>query len=134
MLSTINRLISKYSFHERVTIIPEIQKPTLYEYMLDSNIYMQLSYQESFGIGPIEAFSFYNKLIVSKLISSVNEFQLNQSKNVLIIENIKKIDRQRKDILSFVYRDPIISDFVNYNKLIRQNIFDTVYLKSIVHE
>jgi len=108
---TINQMATDFNFSHKISIFPEVQKPYLFEYMKKSDIYLQLSYMETFGIAPIEAFSYYNKLIVSDHITSINELGLATNNNVLIIRDINNIIAQKKDIISFIMKDEFESDF-----------------------
>ena len=79
--------------------------------MKKSDIYLQLSYRETFGIAPIEAFSHYNKLIISDNITSINELGLATNKNVLIIKDINDIVSQKECIVNFIYKKEFEDDF-----------------------
>jgi glycosyltransferase involved in cell wall biosynthesis len=79
--------------------------------MKKSDIYLQLSYKETFGIVPIEAFSYFNKLIVSDHITSIKELGLATNKNVLIIKDINDILTQKEDIINFINKKESEDDF-----------------------
>jgi hypothetical protein len=88
-----------------------VEKSHLFDYMKKSDIYLQLSYKETFGITPIEAFSYYNKLIVSDHITSINELGLATNKNVLIIKNINDILSQKQEVINFVSTNKFEDEF-----------------------
>ena len=94
--NNIIQLATDFNVLHKISILSEIQKPYLFDYMKKSDIYLQLSYQETFGIAPIEAFSYYNKLIVSDHITSIKELGLATNKNVLIIKDINNISSQKE--------------------------------------
>lgn len=104
-LQNITNLANQYNFTNKISILPEVQKPFLFEFMKKSNVYLQLSYVETFGIAPIEAFSYFNKLIISNSISSINELGLANKRSVLIIEDINNALAQEKQIIDFVSKD-----------------------------
>jgi glycosyltransferase involved in cell wall biosynthesis len=106
------RFARDLNFLNKISILTEVQKPELFGYMIESDLYLQLSYRETFGIAPIEAFSYYNKLIVSSHITSVNELGLSTNNNVLIINNIAEIFPNRYSILNFISKEISENDYV----------------------
>lgn len=110
-IDKINELTILNGFEKNITVIPELKKTELYDELIESNIYVQLSYQETFGIAPIEGFSFYNKLIVSDKITSVNELGLKSNSNVLVIENIDNILIQQSLISKFLIQNQNLVEF-----------------------
>jgi hypothetical protein len=111
--NNIIQLATDFNLIHKISILPEVQKPYLYEYMKKSDIYLQLSYKETFGIAPIEAFSHYNKLIISDHITSINELGLAQNKNVLIIKDMTNILSQKDDIVNFISKNEFEDDLDN---------------------
>lgn len=109
--NNIIQLATDFNFLNKISILPEVQKPYLYDYMKKTDIYLQLSYRETFGIAPIEAFSYYNKLIISDNITSINELGLATNKNVLIIKDIDDIISQKECILNFIYKKEFEDEF-----------------------
>lgn len=109
--SKIIELAIKFDFLNKIQVIPEVQKPNLYDYMEKADIYLQLSYAETFGIAPIEAFSYYNKLIVSNNITSIQELGLNTNKNVFIINDLNNITNQEEEIINFIRQDTNVEGF-----------------------
>jgi glycosyltransferase involved in cell wall biosynthesis len=105
------QLASDFNLLQKILILPEIQKPYIFDYMKKSDIYLQLSYTETFGIAPIEAFSYYNKLIVSEHIISIKELGLATNKNILIIKDINNILSQKEYIINFIYEKEFEDDF-----------------------
>jgi glycosyltransferase involved in cell wall biosynthesis len=105
------QLAKDNNFIDRILILSEVQKPFLYDYMEQSDVYLQLSYRETFGIAPIEAFSYYNKLIISDHITSVKELGLESNKNVLIIKDITDIFAQRYEIINLIQKNRVDDDF-----------------------
>ena len=102
--NNIIQLATDFNLLHKISILPEVQKPHLFDYMKKSDIYLQLSYMETFGIVPIEAFSYFNKLIVSDHITSIKELGLATNKNVLIIKDINDIVSQKEDIIKFIIK------------------------------
>lgn len=88
---------------DNVIFIEEVNKINLYKILEESNVYLQLSYKETFGIAPLEAYSYQNKLIISNEITSVNELLVDE-------DNIYKCDllnlRSYLDskLLAFLYQ------------------------------
>jgi glycosyltransferase involved in cell wall biosynthesis len=109
--NNIIQLATDFNLLNKILILPEVQKPYLFNYMKKSDIYLQLSYRETFGIAPIEAFSHYNKLIISDNITSINELGLATNKNVLIIKDINDIVSQKECIVNFIYKKEFEDDF-----------------------
>ncbi|MFV8341102.1 glycosyltransferase [Flavobacterium sp. XS2P39] len=110
-IDRINELTVMNGFEKNITIIPELKKTELYNELIKSNIYVQLSYKETFGIAPIEGFSFYNKLIVSDKITSVNELGLKDNPNVFVIGNIDSVLKQRNLISKFLLQNQNLLEF-----------------------
>jgi L-malate glycosyltransferase len=110
-LNTILSLTKQNSFGDRIRILPEIKKPQLFDYMKESDIYIHLSYGESFGIAPLEAFSFCNKLIISDHITSIKELIPDDNKNILVIKDLQNLNAQKQDIIRFVQEGPNEKDF-----------------------
>lgn len=108
---SIVQLATEFNFSHKISILAEVQKPYLFDYMKKSEVYLQLSYMETFGIAPIEAFSYYNKLIISNYITSVNELGLSDNNNVLIIKNINDIVSQKEELISFILKEESENDF-----------------------
>jgi glycosyltransferase involved in cell wall biosynthesis len=116
------QLAKEQSILHKIRILPELQKPDLFDHMKKADIYLQLSYNETFGIAPIEAFSYYNKLIVSNYITSINELGLSNNRNVLVIVDLNDIISQKESILTFIRKKEIEDDFKKvltglYNKI-----------------
>lgn len=119
-------LATQYGFESNLHIIDEVEKPALYDHYKSANLYLQLSYQESFGISPIEAFSYFNKLIVSDKITSINELELDKNNNVLLIKDLSRIKDQENQILYFIRKrfedENLIELLKDINNKINKNI------------
>lgn len=111
LYDTIIQMAADFNFSHKISILPEVQKPDLYEYMKKADIYLQLSYMETFGITPIEAFSYYNKLVVSDYITSITELGLDLNSNILTIIDISDISAQKEEIIGFIQKDEFEDDF-----------------------
>jgi glycosyltransferase involved in cell wall biosynthesis len=121
-LNRIEELIVLNGFERNIKIIPELNKERLYEEFIKSNIYVQLSYRETFGIAPIEGFSFFNKLIVSNEIASVNELGLKKNLNILVLNDIDNIIEQQNDIVRFLLKNQDIDEFSKAISFIKKEI------------
>lgn len=121
-LKNIIERATQLGFLEKIKILPEVQKPALFEHMKESHIYLQLSYRETFGIAPIEAFSYYNKLIISDHINSIKELGLSSNENIFIIKNINDIAAQKEEILTFVSKKSCEAGFNKELSKINQKV------------
>jgi glycosyltransferase involved in cell wall biosynthesis len=116
-------LIEKYFFRGKISIVSEAPKTVVHELMRKSNVYLQLSHRESFGIAPIEAFTFCNKVIVSDKIPSICELGLGANENVFVITDIAELDQIRSSLCEFVLSPP---DWAGFQSGIRK-IMDKCY-------
>ena len=121
-LEQLNNKIKEYSYTQRIRIIPEVKKENLWQYYQEANFYLQLTYFESFGIAPIEAFCFYNKLIISENIPSITELGIGQSLNILQVNRLK-LNERFADIMKFIKGSDILIDFDSNIQTLSQKIY-----------
>lgn len=121
-LESILELAKRHNFLGKIKIIEEQEKSLLHDSYKYSDIYLQLSYMETFGIAPIEAFSFYNKLIVSKNITSINELGLIKNNNIFIIEDLNNIKVLKEKLKKFIMEKSDEKEFESGIKLINDEI------------
>jgi glycosyltransferase involved in cell wall biosynthesis len=85
------QILKELNIYDKVIFLEEKAQKELAFYYQKADIYIQLSYNETFGIAPLEAFNYNCKLIISDVFPSIKELIIT-SNNILSIP-ISKIDK-----------------------------------------
>jgi len=82
--SSIEATAREKEIWESITFVDELPQEELPHFYINADVYIQLSYFETFGIAPIEAYSYGCKLIISDKIPSVSELIEDQA-NIFLL-------------------------------------------------